>query len=169
MKAKKISAEELHSWFDQIKKDQPDLNEITKILQNHPAIINSKDLENGNTALHFAVTKNKELVKLLLEKGADIEIKNHIFLSPLKLVQNAIEQELQSDSNSIANSPSTFTYAIYTSEGFEINNEPPTTKEPNETAQILKLLNDAIQEQTYDEFIYNVTTIGAGPPVCVIL
>lgn len=41
---------------------------------------------NGNTPLHIAVaTNNLEVAKLLLEKGANLEIKNKNNLTPLSL------------------------------------------------------------------------------------
>ena len=45
--------------------------------------------EDGNTPLHLACRdKNLELVKLLVEKGADVNEKNNIFELPLDIVEN---------------------------------------------------------------------------------
>ena len=58
---------------------QNDLSSIKYILQDAPDLVNQHDLEHLDTPLHEAVWKSHfEIVKYLIEKGADINSKNKI-------------------------------------------------------------------------------------------
>jgi hypothetical protein len=59
------------------------------ILDKEPRLINTQD-KNGFTPLHFAARNgNVALVKLLLQKGADLSIKNNAKKTPLELAQRS--------------------------------------------------------------------------------
>ena len=60
-----------------------DLNKISQLLQSDPDLLNSRDQQN-KTALHFACQNGHiEVVKLLVEKGANVNITDYDFKSPL--------------------------------------------------------------------------------------
>jgi ankyrin repeat protein len=56
------------------------LDEVQSVLEANPKLINSKYKPDGNTLLHWAAQSgNKELVELLVAKGAKINTKNEKF------------------------------------------------------------------------------------------
>lgn len=57
--------------------------------------INTRDPKNGYTALHWAAEKGqKKIVKLLIEKGANLNAKTKNNLTPLNLADNNFENEI---------------------------------------------------------------------------
>jgi len=57
--------------------------------------INTRDPENGYTALHWAAEKGQmKIVKLLIEKGANLNAKTKNNLTPLNLADNNFENEV---------------------------------------------------------------------------
>ncbi len=63
-------------------------NEIKKLVQEQPELINRKDMK-GNTPLHaVANNPNIELAKFLIAHGADITAKNEAGLTPSKIANN---------------------------------------------------------------------------------
>lgn len=68
---------------------QEDINKIKYLLQTNPEQLNEKD-ENGETLLYKA-TKNssKQIVRFLLVKGAEVNIKNSEGSTPLHIVTSA--------------------------------------------------------------------------------
>jgi|GEM_PF-3425334 len=58
--------------------------ETKRLLIEHPTIIDIRDRKNCDTALHIAARKfNEEMVKLLVEHGASIDLKNEYDDTPL--------------------------------------------------------------------------------------
>ncbi len=70
------------------------LNEVDAMLTEEPllvAVINSK----GDTPLHIAVCeRNLEMVQLLLEKGAVVEVKNKFDISPMDSANKSEQMEI---------------------------------------------------------------------------
>lgn len=59
------------------------LEKVKALLEDNPELLNEKDSQ-GFTPLHSAVTNGRiHIIRFLIEKGADIEIKNNNGLSPL--------------------------------------------------------------------------------------
>ncbi|CAG8499539.1 2683_t:CDS:10, partial [Racocetra persica] len=74
--------------------NQGDIDSLTKILTARPEIINHKD-EDNNSLLHYAVIKDKkEIVKLLLEKGINIESRDYFASTPLHITARNANLEL---------------------------------------------------------------------------
>ncbi|XP_054287681.1 uncharacterized protein LOC129003414 [Macrosteles quadrilineatus] len=69
--------------------------EIVKLLIDKNAMLNAKDID-GNTSVHHAVLgddeKSLRLLELLIDKGVDLNIANHLHQTPLHL---AVEREFQ--------------------------------------------------------------------------
>ena len=57
--------------------------------------INIRDQKNGYSALHWAAEKGqKKIVRLLIEKGANLNAKTKNNLTPLNLADNNFENEI---------------------------------------------------------------------------
>lgn len=55
---------------------QDDLEKLTLAIKKNPELINSKD-QDGFTVLHLAADRgNKEIVKFLIDSGADLNVKS---------------------------------------------------------------------------------------------
>lgn len=88
------------------------VDEVSRILENRPQLVDHKD-SNGNTALHIAAKNiDLEMLKLLVNKGADLRISNNAD-NPIERTALGIlkQQELTSIRNfSNAMSPSGLIY-----------------------------------------------------------
>ena len=62
-----------------------DINYINDLINRETLDINKQDIH-GNTALHYALYKGHESMDLLIEKGADLYIKNNVGISPINLL-----------------------------------------------------------------------------------
>ena len=61
-----------------------DLERIKEIVEKDPKIVNAKDKEDGQTPLHWVATQGHcEIVKYLIEKGADVNAKDEYCWTPL--------------------------------------------------------------------------------------
>jgi len=83
-----ISAQDIHKYL----KDN-NLEEVIRIININPSFIDKQD-ETGNTPLHLAADDSKtEILKFLLDKGANTEIKNNDGITPIfsAVKQNHIE------------------------------------------------------------------------------
>ncbi len=76
----KLTAQDIHEAVG-----QGNIEQIKSIIEEFPESVNSKDA-NGRTPLRF--TDNPEIIKLLIEKGADSHIKDNRGRSPLKFLMN---------------------------------------------------------------------------------
>ncbi len=66
---------------------------VIRFISTNPALVNEKD-DKGDTALHYAVDfKQKDLIKFLLDKGADYTIKNNAGESPFDIALKGVKQE----------------------------------------------------------------------------
>ena len=76
-----MSPEEIKElFFEECRKDNPDLELIRVIVENGLMDVGAKD-KWGHTPLHMA--KNIELAKLLITSGADVDAKNEYSSTPL--------------------------------------------------------------------------------------
>jgi cyclase len=74
--------------------NQGDLEQVKTLLEKNPELLNIKD-NNGNTLLHHAVDKgHKEIIELLIAKGADINAKNGMGYTPLDWVMDGGNSEI---------------------------------------------------------------------------
>ena len=62
---------------------------MTKLLLNHGAYVNAQDA-NKNTPLHIASTVDLQLCELLLKRGADPNIKNYLYETPVFRATQAV-------------------------------------------------------------------------------
>lgn len=72
-------------WADEIHDAarKGDLAKVKELLEKDPKLVNAKD-ERESTPLHFAASRgHKEIVELLVAKGADVNAKNDMGYSPL--------------------------------------------------------------------------------------
>jgi len=71
-----------------------DISTIKFLIDHEPNAINSKNDE-GKTALHYAIERNKpEVVKLLLEYGADLNIEDPKGSTPLDYTTRTNNEEI---------------------------------------------------------------------------
>jgi hypothetical protein len=71
-----------------------DLAEVRTLLKDNPELLNKAD-ESGNTPLHCAVLSGMiDMVKLLLEKGANLNCRNKSGYTPLRLAITRREMEI---------------------------------------------------------------------------
>lgn len=62
-----------------------DLSTVKDLLDDDPSLLNAKDLETHAPLHYAAVTGNEEMVALLIDKGADLEIRNDRGRTPIIL------------------------------------------------------------------------------------
>ena len=74
--------------------NQGDLEQVKTLLEKNPELLNTKDY-NGSTLLHHAANKNqKEIMELLITKGADVHAKNGMGYTPLDWVIDGGNNEI---------------------------------------------------------------------------
>lgn len=65
------------------RKYKPDLDEVRKLVEENPSLVNAKD-DSGNTPLHYAAKNEKtEVCRFLLEHGANVDATNEHGRTPL--------------------------------------------------------------------------------------
>jgi hypothetical protein len=71
------------------------LDNVTNALNSLTYDINFLPLQDGKTPLHLAIELNKlEIAKLLLVKGADVNVENHLCVTPLDLAKSLNNKDM---------------------------------------------------------------------------
>ncbi|KAK3602636.1 hypothetical protein CHS0354_034226 [Potamilus streckersoni] len=71
------------------------LEKMIVFFKEHPAFISSRESKTGNTALHWACRLGHfEIVRLLLENGANIDLKNNFKSTPISLAIEGLHRRL---------------------------------------------------------------------------